>query len=479
MLRLINLSNLSNNAGGAGPGHTGGELWTSPVIDGTVNSAGHPAGTVSNAIGGLDQPRSRQLDVGIRTASAPAASAYKLVLTNGDPSLAALQWSSPNANYPGSAILLANNVLYRAYTTTSGTPGAGMIEARNPVTNALLWSNNTGIGSIHWQTPVVANGIVYFGRQRRQRHGFCVLPDAAGAPLSRTGWTATVGPNTTADPPANMLDGAIATRWSTGTAQANNGKSMAALSDMQANRTFNEVVLDANGTSDYPHGYTLSISTDGTNFTNVTSGASTTPLTTITFGTQTARYIKVLQTGAATSWWSVHELNVYSPSGALAAYPRTGWVASSDAYTSGADAPARVLDGTTTTRWSDGIPQSTTPLPSPAPYLQVDMTVAQPFSQITLDSTGSSGDYLRGYQVLAGNVQIRRPRCWPTAPPPPPSPPSRCRAPPLVTCAFSKPRPPAASVAGGRSRSSTSGIEAHGRARGLNRDEVASGAEPR
>ena len=32
------------------------------------------------------------------------------------------------------------------------------------------------------------------------------------------------------------------------------------------------------------------------------------------------------------------------------------------------------------------------------------MGVSQPFSQITLDSASSSGDYLRNYQVLAGNT---------------------------------------------------------------------------
>jgi hypothetical protein len=266
-----------------------------------------------------------------------------------------------------------------------------------------LWSNNTGIGSIHWQTPVVTNGIVYLADNAGNVTAFA-LPDTSDQPLSRTGWTATVGPNTSGEAPANTLDGVLSTRWSTGTAQANNGNQWLRI-DMQSTKTFNKVVLDANGSGDYPRGYTLSVSNDGTNFTNVTSGVGTAPVTTITFGTQNARYLKVLQTGTVTpNWWSVHELNVYNSSTAtLVAYPRTGWVASAS-YTNGADVPARVLDGTTTTRWSDGIPQSTAPLPNPVPYLQLDMTVSQPFSQITLDSTGSAADYLRNYQVLAGNT---------------------------------------------------------------------------
>ena len=398
VLRLINLSNLSNDAGGAGPGHTGGELWTSPVIDGTVNGAGHPVGTVDNAMVAWTNPADNSTWAFVPHQRVLLA--YKLVLSGvGDPSLA-LQWSLPNTVYPGSAIIVANNVLYRAYATASGMPGAGVIEARNPVTNALLWSNSTGIGSIHWQSPVVANGIVYLADNAGNLTAFA-LPSTS-TPLPRAGWTVTVGPNTSGEAPSNMLDGNLATRWSTGAAQANTGNQWLRL-DMAATRTFNKLTLDANGTADYPRGYTLSVSTDGTTFTPVTSGVGTTPLVTITFPTQNVRYLKVTQTGAAGSWWSVHELNVYGSSTTLAAYPRAGWTASAP-YSNGADLPANALDGNSASRWTDGKAQSTTPLPSPPPYYQVDMAVSQPFSQITLDSAGSAADYLRNYQVLVGTA---------------------------------------------------------------------------
>lgn len=399
-LRLINLSNLSNTVGGASPGHTGGEVF-SIVMDGTVDGTSFPQGTVDNAIVSWTNPADSST-----WAIVPHQRlllAYKLVLSGaGDPSLV-LQWSLPNVNYPGSAILVANNVLYRAYTTTSGSPGVGIIEARNPATNALLWSYNTGIASIHWQSPVVANGILYLA----DNGGFVsawALPDAPTGQLSRTGWTATVGPNTSGEAAANTLDGNLNTRWATGAAQANNGNQWLRI-DMQSAKTFNKVTLDANVSNDYPRGYTLSVSNDGTTFTNVTSGVGTTNLTTITFTTQTARYLKVTQTGTITpNWWSVYELNVFNGGApTLVAYPRTGWVASA-AYTNGADVAANVIDGNAASRFSDGLPQSNSPLPSPAPYLQVDMGVSQAFTQVTLDSAGSASDYLRNYQVLAGNV---------------------------------------------------------------------------
>lgn len=397
-LRVINLSNLSNNAGGAGPGHTGGELW-STVMDGNVDSNGKPHGTVDNAIAVWTNPADNSTWAFVPQERSLLS--YRLQLdASGNPSLV-LMWSLANPAYPGSAIIVANNVLYRAYTTVSGGPG--MIEARDPVSNKLLWSSSAGIGGIHWQSPVVANGILYLADNSGFVTAFALPPQSSTA-LSRVGWTASVGSNTSGEAPSNMLDGNGSTRWSTGTAQANNGNQWFRV-DMSTVHTLNQITLDAGTTSDFPRGYQLSVSNDGTTFSTVATGVGTSALTTVTFPTQSVRYFKVLQTGTVTpNWWSVYEVNAYyaSATGGLTAYPRTGWIASA-AYSNGADVPANVLDGSSTTRWSDGIPQSTTPLPSPAPYLQVNMAASQPFSQITLDSAGSTGDYLRNYRVLADN----------------------------------------------------------------------------
>ena len=44
-----------------------------------------------------------------------------------------------------------------------------------------------------------------------------------------------------------------------------------------------------------------------------TSVTPTTALVTINFAAQTARYIKVVQTGTVTpNWWSLYEFNVYN-----------------------------------------------------------------------------------------------------------------------------------------------------------------------
>ncbi|MEC0229497.1 discoidin domain-containing protein [Paenibacillus alba] len=127
--------------------------------------------------------------------------------------------------------------------------------------------------------------------------------------LDRTGWTATSSP-TSGDGPANLLDGSMSTRWSTGAPMVP-GQSITV--DMKAVQSFNKIVLDSTGSNqDYARGYEVYVSNDGTNWgTAIASGAGTGPVMSVSFAKQTARYIKVVQTSTSSSWWSVRELNVY------------------------------------------------------------------------------------------------------------------------------------------------------------------------
>jgi beta-glucosidase len=195
-----------------------------------------------------------------------------------------------------------------------------------------------------------------------------------------------------------MLDGNTATRWSTGTPMAN-GQSITL--DMGSAQNIDQIVMDSAGsTNDYAHGYQVFTSTDGTNFgTAVATGAGTAAKVTVTFPATTARYVKVVQTGTSTSWWSIAELNVYTNGtttgggGTGAVLPRTGWVASASA-TGGGDIPANALDGNTGTRWSTGTPMVN------GQTFSLDLGSAQAFSKLTMDSAGSASDYAHGYQVF-------------------------------------------------------------------------------
>ena len=131
VLSLLDLANLS---GQGGPGHTGGQLATA-------------AAPGSGAV--LTAPVSWVDGSGVHwvfVANAGNTAAYQVTLSGSTPQLTRM-WQ---INAGGTSPFLANGVLYVA--------GGGTIRAYNPTSGAQLWS--TATGSIHWQSPVVADGLV-------------------------------------------------------------------------------------------------------------------------------------------------------------------------------------------------------------------------------------------------------------------------------------------------------------------------------
>jgi hypothetical protein len=106
-----------------------------------------------------------------------------------------------------------------------------------------------------------------------------------------------------------MLDGNLGTRYSSGASQAP-GQWVEV--DMGQAETFDKVVLDSgSSTTDYAQSADVYVSSDGSTWTKVASIASGQPVEVASFATQTARYIKVVNTGTAGYWWSIAEFNVY------------------------------------------------------------------------------------------------------------------------------------------------------------------------
>jgi hypothetical protein len=129
--------------------------------------------------------------------------------------------------------------------------------------------------------------------------------------LDRLGWVATASTAASGDPPSNATDGDLSTRWSTGQQQANGQWFQL---DMAGTNTVTRIVLDATPSpGDYPRGYQVRLSLDGVNWSGpVASGAGTSPVTTIDFAPQSARFLRITQTGSASGlWWSIHEANVF------------------------------------------------------------------------------------------------------------------------------------------------------------------------
>jgi len=65
-------------------------------------------------------------------------------------------------NLPGSSPFMANNILFLL--------GPNVISALVPQTGAILWQG-TG-GSLHWQSPIVVNGMIFFTDNSRKAYAF-------------------------------------------------------------------------------------------------------------------------------------------------------------------------------------------------------------------------------------------------------------------------------------------------------------------
>jgi hypothetical protein len=135
-LRLLNLANLSS---AGGPGHTGGHVGTIINVPQGGGILTAPAVWVNPADG----------STWAFVANGNGISGLKLTLGSGGVPQLSVAWQKTGGGF---SPLIANNVLYYA--------GSNTLRALDPTTGNLLWSN-TQIGSIHWQSPIVANGVVY------------------------------------------------------------------------------------------------------------------------------------------------------------------------------------------------------------------------------------------------------------------------------------------------------------------------------
>lgn len=226
--------------------------------------------------------------------------------------------------------------------------------------------------------------------------------------LDRSNWIASASATDKyGDVPANAIDGNPTTRWASGEAQS---PGLWFQVNMILPQHINGISIDAglNG-GDYPHAYLVFVSLDGVNWgKSIASGDDTSQgsggyvrdnqVINISFSTQFARYIRIVDIGSAGNWWSLNEFNVYGvPSVNSHPLDRSGWSASASATDPYGDVAANALDGVFSTRWSTGQPQS------PGISFQVDMGKVQSFSSIALDCGPSGGDYPRGYQVFVSN----------------------------------------------------------------------------
>src|ERR1035437_2356358 len=139
----------------------------------------------------------------------------------------------------------------------------------------------------------------------------------SGAPqdLSRAGWTLAASSTEPASPLANLTDGDLTTRWSSGIGQ---GPGSWVSVDLGSAQEFNQVVMNS-GTSpgDYVRTYHVETSPDGVTWTAVTRGQGSSGEMVIPLPPTTTRHLRIASEASSGSWWSINELNLRtSPAGA-------------------------------------------------------------------------------------------------------------------------------------------------------------------
>jgi beta-glucosidase len=224
---------------------------------------------------------------------------------------------------------------YTVDATSAGTYSVSLhLSSPNGVTDGLHIADSSGTnlsGDINipatggWQTwtTVTATVVLPAGQQTLtvaqdnggwNIHSLAFASSAAsadctagltGTQLTRTGWTAST--DTAGDPAANAIDGNLATRFSTGAAQAP-GQDL--VIDLGSAQTFSELDMEVpDSAGDYAAGYQVQVSADDVNWTSVASCTGTASSEVVSFPAQTDQYVKVVLTQSESpNWWSVDEL---------------------------------------------------------------------------------------------------------------------------------------------------------------------------
>lgn len=129
--------------------------------------------------------------------------------------------------------------------------------------------------------------------------------------VSHSGWTATASSTAPGSSTAGGIDGVGGGSWASGAAMA--GGEWYRI-DMGANRTVAMVIVQTPSGNrwDYPRGFTVEASTNGTTWTTLASGIAYGWKRPISVTPTTARYLRITQTGVAPQWWTIDEVTVYS-----------------------------------------------------------------------------------------------------------------------------------------------------------------------
>jgi len=253
------------------------------------------------------------------TASASSPNDLPSNALDGDPST---RWSTGRAQSSGDWFLVDMGAIrsFSSITLDAGSSIGDYLRSYEVFvsTNGSIWGNPVANGNGSGQVVTIS-----FANQSARFIKVVLTANAgkwwsiqeftvsnASGVLNRSGWIASASSSNQV--PSNAIDGDPVSRWSTQQAQTAGNWFLV---DMGSIQHFSGITLD-NGHSyanDYPQGYQVFVSVDGSNWGNaIASGNGGQSLVTISFATQSARFIKVMLTANASNWWSIAEFNVYS-----------------------------------------------------------------------------------------------------------------------------------------------------------------------
>jgi hypothetical protein len=246
----------------------------------------------------------------LRDGTAANAAFVDMVATPGNG--VAFQWRSTAGGSPGNTNITGKTAPVWVKLTRSGNSFAGYYS-----TDGVTWTQVGSTKTITMGSTVQAGlAVTAHDNTKLAAAVFTNVAVQSGftTQLSRGGWVASASSTESGGSAANALDGNLNTRWSTGAHQTAGQWFQV---DLGRAQTFQKLVLDTtNSPNDYPRGYAVYVSNNGTDWSSlspVATGAGGGPVTTITLSAAvTARYVRIVQTGSDPNWWwSIDEFNLF------------------------------------------------------------------------------------------------------------------------------------------------------------------------
>jgi beta-glucosidase len=247
---------------------------------------------------------------------------------------------------------------------TAGTGGAGGVAGGTAGVAGTAGAAGSGTAGTAGAGGVAGGTAGAGGAAGSGAAGTTAMPTLYSNWCSPVHWSYTTNPAAVnaMDFPSNVSDGSIASRWSTG---ANQTPGQYFQIDFGGTVSLTQVVLDdTNNAGDFPRGYDIGLSANGTTFTSVaTKAANANVVVTEAFGAAPGRYLRITQTGTFNNWWSIDELKVTCSvpgyvAGQIDPYDPQYWTASASRTANNGDSPAKAIDADATTRWSTGGPMA-------------------------------------------------------------------------------------------------------------------------